>query len=166
MNTVYDSVADEFKPIKAEDVGEYSLCGRNFKAPLDGMRLELIEGEPVVNDNVKTNGDLYRQETFIKGEINLENVDIEENSGTEVDETDIHMEDIKPKISIKSESDVCDINISNFHDSQTLTNTDIDRCNYEANKSVHCVKDEEITTDENYLKKEETAESKFYCVEI
>lgn len=152
---------DEFKPIIEEKIpfgaSETSVyCDENPEAPV-----EIVKIENAITDSELTNGEQNIERILIESKIKLENIDFEEDSSTMAGDNlkDLCVEEKKTNIFIKLEPELCGINNSNFHDIQTLTNTDEDEMSCDENKSVHYVKDEAITMDENYLEEYEAAES-------
>lgn len=152
---------DEVKAIKAKATNEYSHCYGGYPNSLGGLPVEPVKNETTKIDSVRKNYEGSTQGGFIKTEIKLENTDFEADNFRIADEKpeDMSAEDRKPKVLIKSDSEVCYVSDFNFHDIQAATNTDRGR-SYEVNKPPHCVKSEEITIFENCLVKEEAVESK------
>lgn len=174
LNPDYKSVVDKCMPITEEILniaGQTSVCcDENPKAPLNCLSVERIKMETLITDGVGTSGEQYCQGIFMEAEEKLENVDYENDSSIVTDKNfeDSFMEDNKPNIPIKSDPDECGIIKCNFYATQTLTNTGGGRRFCEENKTLYCVKDEELTIDDNSLEKKEAAESKlcdpkFFC---
>lgn len=132
-----------------------------FLAILDASPMELGKGETAI-ENVRISGEEYREEVFIKEEIQFENADFEEYSFKIKDEgTDNgYLLEEKPNIVIQSEPEIYYAHNSNCHDDQTLTNTKIEESGSEVNEPLNFVKVEEITIDETCAVNEETVEGK------
>lgn len=78
INPGCDGMIGEFVLIKEEDTSEYSIyCGESFNTPSDSLPVEPTENQTTITDGVRTVGEQYREEIFIKTEIKLENVDAE-----------------------------------------------------------------------------------------
>lgn len=142
LNPNHDNVSNQHEPAIEEvlilDNREFSgHCDENSIAQSDSLPVKSVEGE-TATDGVKIKYEHHRERIFKENEIKLENVDSDGTEGT-------CMEDKKPNIKIKSDSEFYDIKHSNCLDIESL----------------HCLKDEKIIMDET-LVKGEAVEGRFF----
>lgn len=154
------SVLYELKPIKIEDTSEYChYLGGNHDESLNDFLIEPIKKSTAFSDAVRTSGEPRSELILLNSDIKLENVDFEEAVADEKLQ-DTCMEEKKPNVIFKSDSEECDVNNFNFHGIQILPITDRDEIDCGENKPLHWVKEEEITVEENYLEKKEPVKRK------
>lgn len=169
INPAYDSVIDESNPITDEklifDAGKSSVyCNGNPRTVSDCLPVEFIKIEASATYFVNTSGEQCSRGIFTETKVKLENADFEEDIPITTDENceDTFMEEKKPNIFIKSSPEEYGTNKFNCHGIQILRNTDRDRRDCKEYTTLHCMKDEKITADDNYLEEKEAVESKLY----
>lgn len=139
------------------DKSEFSgHCDGSSKVTSNASTMKPVEDETV--NSIRITDEHHREAIFVKQEIMLENEDDEGDCPrmTEEDTEFTCVDQEKPNIVIKSDPEFCNINNYVFCDIQPLTNTDEEK-NCCEEKPLHCVKEEKITTDDDYLGNDEKA---------